>query len=112
MYFIVEAWRMARAERLEQWSRDDNIILERSPEEDERRFEVTLEEREIKYQARIAAEEQKKLEAQKQKQLGNCVFNNKFLESPKKVTCKHSASYIRSQNTDFSSRFYPPPFFF
>jgi len=79
---LLEAWRMARAERLEQWSRDDNIILERSPEEDERRFEVTLEEREIKYQARIAAEEQKKLEAQKQKQLEE----NADAESPTEDT--------------------------
>jgi len=67
---LIEAFRMARAERLEEWSRADNIILERSPEEDERRFEITVEEREVKYQARIAAaEEQKRIEAEEQKKL-------------------------------------------
>lgn len=67
---LLEAWKMSKAERLEQWSREDNIILERSPEEDEVRFEKIMQEREEKHQARLAAAaEQKRLEAEMQKKL-------------------------------------------
>merc|ERR1719361_771882 len=60
---LLEAFRRYRDETHEKWVREDNIIQERSPEEDEKRFEKVIHEREVKYQKRLA-DAQKKLEGE------------------------------------------------
>lgn len=65
---LIEAFRRARQAELEQETRRQGIIRDRAPEEDAKKFENIIMEREIKYQQQQLID-QKKLEASEAKRL-------------------------------------------